>query len=200
FNEQSVVGFVARNRKVINIADAYDAAGLLRLSPTLSFDRSWDRRTGVRTRQMLTVPLCASNNLLTGVIQLINKKSASRFTAEDENQARAIGETPGIELYNQYPLARRKPAKFKCLIAANLVIQKELDAAVAEAREKQRAVESVLMEKYRISRKDIGQSLSAFYKCPFLESTTRLSATPELVKNLNVNYLKANHWIPLRHQ
>ncbi|HJY79767.1 MAG TPA: GAF domain-containing protein, partial [Candidatus Binatia bacterium] len=68
FNEQSVVGFVARNRKVINIADAYDAAGLLRLSPTLSFDRSWDRRTGVRTRQMLTVPLCASNNVLTGVI------------------------------------------------------------------------------------------------------------------------------------
>jgi GAF domain-containing protein len=102
FSEQSIVGFVARNRKVINIADAYDAAELLRLSPTLSFDRSWDRRTGVRTRQMLTVPLCASNNLLTGVIQLINKKSASRFTAEDENQVHAIGQTLGIALYNQY--------------------------------------------------------------------------------------------------
>ena len=200
FNEQSVVGFVARNRKVINIADAYDAAGLLRLSPTLSFDRSWDRRTGVRTRQMLTVPLCASNNVLTGVIQLINKKSAGRFTAEDENQVHAIGQTLGIALYNQYQLARKKPTKFDGLLAANLLSEKELDTAIAEAREKQRAVESVLMEKYRISKKDIGQSLSAFYKCPFLESATRLAIAPELVKNLNANYLKANHWVPLRHQ
>src|SRR5262249_24484392 len=198
FNEQSVVGFVARNRKVINIADAYDAAELLRLSPTLSFDRSWDRTTGVRTRQMLTVPLCASNNLLTGVIQLINKKSASRFTAEDENQVRAIGQTLGIALYNHYQLARRKPTKFDGLIAANLVSEKELDAAVAEAREKQRAVESVLMEKYRVSKKDLGQSLSAFYRCPFLGSRARLAAAPELGQNLNPNYPRANYWIPLR--
>ena len=93
---------MARNRKAVNIADAYDATELLRLSPTLSFDRSWDRRTGVRTRQMLTVPLCASNNMLTGVLQLINKKSAGRFTVEDESQVHAIGQTLGIALYNQY--------------------------------------------------------------------------------------------------
>ena len=109
FNEQSVVGFVARNRKVVNIADAYDEAELLRLSATLSFDRSWDQRTGVRTRQMLTVPLCASSNLLTGILQLINKKSASRFTAEDEDQVHAIGQTLGIALYNQYGANRCCP-------------------------------------------------------------------------------------------
>ncbi len=200
FNEQSVVGFVARNRKTVNIADAYDNAELLHVGPTLSFDRSWDQRTGVRTRQMLTVPLCASNNILTGLIQLVNKKSAVRFTTEDEDQVRAIGQTLGIALYNQYQLARKKPTKFDGLLAANLIGQKELDAAIAEAREKQRAVESVLMEKYRVSKKDIGQSLSTFYKCPFLESTARLSVTAELVKNLNVNYLKANYWVPLGHQ
>src|SRR5205085_12610198 len=52
FNEQSVVGFVARNRKAVNVADAYDAAELSRLGAALAFDRSWDQRTGVRTRQM----------------------------------------------------------------------------------------------------------------------------------------------------
>ncbi len=200
FNEQSVVGFVARNRKTINVADAYDRAELLRVGPTLAFDRSWDQRTGVRTRQMLTVPLCASNNVLTGVIQLVNKKSAARFTTEDEAQVHAIGQTLGIALYNQYQLARKKPTKFDGLLAANLIGPKELDAAIAEAREKQRAVESVLMEKYRLSKKDIGHSLSTFYKCPFLGSTARLSLTAELVKNLNVNYLKANYWVPLGHQ
>ena len=200
FNEQSVVGFVARNRKTVNIVDAYDAAELLRLSPALSFDHSWDQRTGVRTRQMLTVPVCASNNLLTGVLQLINKKSAIHFTVEDEDKVHAIAQTLGIALYNQYQLARRKPTRFDALLAANFISQKELDAAIAEARDRQRTVEAVLMEKYRISKKDLGQSLSAFYKCPFLESAARLSAPAELVKNLSVSYLKANYWIPLRLQ
>src|SRR5262249_35278979 len=150
----------------------------LRFSPALSFDRSWDQRTGVRTRQMLTVPLCASNNVLTGVLQLVNKKSSGQFTIEDENQASAIGQTLGIALYNQYQLARRKPTRFDGLLATNLISEKELDTAIAEARDKQRAVETVLMEKYRILKKDIGQSLSAFYKCPFLESAARLTAAP----------------------
>jgi type II secretory ATPase GspE/PulE/Tfp pilus assembly ATPase PilB-like protein len=197
-NEQSIVGFVARHRKPLNLADAYNAAELLRFSPTPKFDRSWDQRTGVRTRQMLTVPVCAPNNVLTGVLQLLNKKSADRFTAEDEEKVLALAQSLGIALYNQYQLARKKPTKFDGLLAANLISQRELDQAITDARERQRTVESVLMEKYRLSKKEIGQSLSAFYHCPFLESATRLSVTPELVKNLNVNYLKANHWIPLR--
>src|SRR5256712_13345959 len=41
-NEQSIVGFVARNRKTVNIADAYNTVELTRLSPTLTFDSSWD--------------------------------------------------------------------------------------------------------------------------------------------------------------
>src|SRR5947209_2057087 len=37
-NEQSIVGFVARNRKTVNIDDAYNTAELTRISPTLTFD------------------------------------------------------------------------------------------------------------------------------------------------------------------
>ena len=103
-----------------------------------------------------------------------------------------------MQLYNQYQLARKKPTRFDGLLAANLVSEKELEAAVAEARERQRTVEAVLMEKYRVSKKDLGQSLSAFYRCPFLGPGARPPAAPELVKNLNLNYLRANHWIPLR--
>jgi len=44
-NEQSIVGFVARNRKTVNIADAYNTAELTRLSPTLTFDSSGDQKT-----------------------------------------------------------------------------------------------------------------------------------------------------------
>ncbi|MBI3303826.1 MAG: GspE/PulE family protein, partial [Deltaproteobacteria bacterium] len=198
-NEQSITGFVAHHRKTVNVADAYDTAELAHLNPALSFDRSWDQKTGVRTTQMLTVPVCANNNTLTGVIQLINTRSGARFTAEDEAKVQDIAQTLGIALYNQYRLARRKPTKFDGLLSANLLSQTELDAAIAVAREAQRPIESVLMDTYKISKKALGQSLSAFYKCPFFEPGEKLTTVaPGLLKNINLSYLKANYWIPLR--
>lgn len=197
-NEQSIAGFVARHRKTVNVTDAYDPSALARVSPTLSFDRSWDEKTGVRTTQVLTVPVCAQNNVLTGVLQLINKRNGACFTVEDEAHVQDIAQTLGIALYNQYQLARRKPTKFDGLIAANLLSQSELEAAVATARDTQRTVEAVLMDTYKISKKALGQSLSTFYKCPFFEFSERLTVAPALLKNINLSYLKANHWVPLR--
>ena len=99
---RSVAGYVAHNKQAVNIADAYDAAELHRLSSHLSFDRSWDKKTGIRTRQLLTVPVCDTTNTLTGVMQLINKKEAARFTAADQEKVREIAATLGIALHNQY--------------------------------------------------------------------------------------------------
>ncbi|MCS6925012.1 MAG: GspE/PulE family protein [Candidatus Binatia bacterium] len=197
-SDQSIAGFVARHRRLVNIADAYDSAELARISPLLSFDRSWDQKTGVRTTQVLAAPLYASNKLLTGVIQLINKKGASCFTSADEARVQELAQTLGIALYNQYRLAKRKPTRFDALVTHNLISQVELDAAITEARETQRAVEAVLMEKYHVSRQAIGQALSAFYACPFFDPEEQLTIDSALVKNLNLNYLKTHHWLPLR--
>jgi len=197
-NDQSIVGFVARNCIKVNVADAYDQAELASISPTLAFDNSWDQKSGMRTRQVLTVPVCAPNHVLTGVIQIINKQSADRFTREDEEKVQEIAHTLGIALYNQYQLASRKPTKFDGLIAASLLSQAELDAVMATARETQRPIETILIETYRISRQALGQSLSAFYKCPFFEPGEKLTVPPALLKNINLNYLKTSLWIPLR--
>ncbi len=197
-DEGSISGFVAKNRVVVNITDAYDQAELARVSPALSFDDSWDRKTGFRTRQMLTVPALANNNLLTGVIQLINKKGEDRFTKEDEDKVQEIGKTLGIALYNQYQLAKKKPTKFDELVSSSLITQKELETAIVEAREQQKPGESVLMAKYKIEKKEIGKSLSLFYKCPFIEFEARILIPPELVKNITLSYLRANFWVPLR--
>ena len=196
--DQSIAGFAARHRKMVNIADAYCTTELAHISPTLAFDRSWDQKTGVRTTQVLAAPLCTSTKILTGVIQLINKKNTAHFTLEDEAKVQEIAQTLGIALYNQFQLARRKPTRFDGLIASSLMSQPELDAAIAEARETQQTIESVLMGKYQISRKALGQSFSTFYKCPFFEPNERLMIELPLLRNINLNYLKAHHWIPLR--
>ncbi|MFB3121012.1 MAG: GspE/PulE family protein [Candidatus Binatia bacterium] len=197
-NNMSIAGFVAGNQRVVNISDAYDKGELTKINPTLSFDSSWDKKTGFRTKQVLTVPALSSNELVTGVIQLINKKGGGGFTAEDEGRVQEIARTLGIALYNQFQLAKKKPTKFDYLVSSGFLTQNELETAIVEARETRRDVESLLMEKYKIAKKDIGRSLSLFYKCPFVEHADRITIPKELVENINLGYLKANFWIPLR--
>jgi len=197
-NEKSVAGFVAKNRAVVNLSDAYNKTEIAKVSPDLSFDSSWDQKTGFRSRQMLTVPLLSSNNLLTGVMQLINKKSGNRFTKNDQERVTDIAKTIGIAFHNQYQLARKKPTKFDYLVSSALITKVELDQAVAEARDRRREIEALLIEKYRIGKRDLGESLSLFYKCPFIEFEERIFIPPNLVKNISYKYLSANLWIPLR--
>jgi type II secretory ATPase GspE/PulE/Tfp pilus assembly ATPase PilB-like protein len=195
---QSIVGFVASNCVTVNVANAYDKAELTRISTTLAFDSSWDQRSGMRTRQVLAVPVCApSTNALTGVIQLINKRSADRFTTLDEQRVREIAQTLGIALHNQYQSMRRKSAKFDALVTSNLLGQQELELAISEARDKQRPLEAILMETHRIRKQDIGNALSTFYRCPFFDPEEQLVLDPTLLENLNLNYLKTHGWVPL---
>lgn len=196
---QSIVGFVASNCLTVNIANAYDKTELTRISTTLTFDSSWDQRSGMRTRQILAVPVGApSTNALMGVIQLINKRGADRFTTHDEQKVQEIAQTLGIALHNQYQAARRKPTKFDALVSGNLLSQQELEQAIIEAREKQRSLESILLETYHIRKQDIGTALSSFYRCPFFDPEEQLVRDPLLLANLNLSYLKTHGWVPLR--
>src|SRR5205085_6226373 len=103
--EKSISGYVALWRQLVNITDAYDKAELQKISPTLSFDSSWDKKTGVRTTQVLCAPILHDNRTTVGVLQLINKKSDERFTKEDEAAASRIATTLGIAFHNQHQMA-----------------------------------------------------------------------------------------------
>ncbi len=196
---QSIVGFVANNCLAVNVANAYDKAELAHISTMLAFDSSWDQRSGMRTCQVLAVPVCApATNTLVGVMQLINKRSADRFTSQDEQKVREIAQTLGIALHNQYQSARKKPAKFDALVSSNLLSQQELDLAIVEARDKQRTLESILMETYHIRKQDLGNTLSTFYRCPFFDPEEQLVLDPVLLENLNLSYLKMHGWVPIR--
>ena len=72
-NETSIAGFVAAAARVVNVTDAYDKAELARISPTLTFDSSWDKKTGFRTQQILGMPIMHEGKPI-GVVQLLNKK------------------------------------------------------------------------------------------------------------------------------
>jgi type II secretory ATPase GspE/PulE/Tfp pilus assembly ATPase PilB-like protein len=197
-NEASISGYCARYGKIINIADAYDAAELAAINPRLSFDPSWDKRSGFRSRQMLAVPILVERKYLMGVLLLINKRDGGRFTAEEEGFASDIAETLGLALRNQSQIVQRRPSKFDYLLDQQILSRQDLSNAMSEARRKRCDVETVLLEIYRVPKADLGQALSRFYGCPFLPFDDRLVIDRSLLKDLNFEFLKANFWLPLR--
>ncbi len=56
------------------------------------------------------------------------------------------------------------------------------------------------MDRYRIPKPAIGLALAGFYGCPFLAYDERTIMERELLKDLSLDYLRMNHWVPLRRQ
>jgi len=205
-SEKSVAGYVAAAGRIVNVADAYDRAELAKISPTLSFDGSWDQKTGFRTKQILGMPILHEGKPI-GVIQLLNKKRGARFTKEDETGVSRIAKTLGIAFNNQaqlsqsQELAQAKPkAKFDYLVAQQRITAQELNSAVAEARRRQVDVESILIEQYKVPKGEVGIALSQFYECPFIEYDDKVLPPPDLLKGLRIEYLRRNFWLPLRRE
>src|SRR6202142_4042115 len=69
-DRNSMAGGVALERQTIRIDDVYE----LSKRATFGFDRSFDERTGYRTKSMICTPLTNNRGDVLGVLQLINKK------------------------------------------------------------------------------------------------------------------------------
>ena len=165
----SIAGFTALSRKTLNIKDAYDASELQMFHANLRFDQRWDKSTGFRTKAVLAVPILFEKYLL-GVVQLINKRHGVAFTPQDEDAAEEIARILGIAFYNQHRVTRSsKPSKFGVLIDKGVVSEKDLEAAVSNARMNNTTVEKVLIDDYNAPREEIGRSLAVYYSTPWFD-------------------------------
>jgi HD-GYP domain-containing protein (c-di-GMP phosphodiesterase class II) len=110
-SRNSMAGWVALERQTIRIEDAYQRTP----GVSFGFDRSFDERTGYRTKSMICAPLTNNRGEVLGVLQLINKKhSASQrllnssdveryvvpFDGRSEQLLLAVAAQAGIALEN----------------------------------------------------------------------------------------------------
>ena len=85
-----LAGYTAETGEVINIKDAYEDP---RFNPEV------DRRTGFRTRGVLSVPVFNRDGRIIGVTQAINKRGGD-FDQEDEELLRALSSQISVSLEN----------------------------------------------------------------------------------------------------
>ncbi|MEK6763632.1 MAG: GspE/PulE family protein [Nitrospirota bacterium] len=58
-------------------------------------------------------------------------------------------------------------------------------------------LEAVLLDRYRVPKDALGSALSDFYQCPYLPYDERTIIDADLLKTLNLDYLKKNFWLPI---
>ncbi len=193
----SISGCSAFKQKLINIKNVYDDEELASIDSDLKFDKSWDQKTGFRTKQVLVVPIIFKKFLL-GAIQLINRKDGGSFTELDGESATEMAKILGIAIYNQKRMAKARPSKFDYILENHILTQKELDKATANARKRKESIENILMSELKVSKNDIGKSLSKFYKVPFVDYNKNMAIPGELLAGLKVPFMRNNVWVPLR--
>jgi type II secretory ATPase GspE/PulE/Tfp pilus assembly ATPase PilB-like protein len=197
---QSVAGYVAMSKQMVNIADVYDDDALKRIHPSLTFLKEVDKRSGYRTKQMLVVPILDGDNLH-GVLQVINNKSDQPFGELETEGATQLCATLATAIRQRMQKAqdsaRRKATKYDGLIADGVLTYEELQGAVMRAREQAEPVEQVLMREFSIRPAQIGPSLSKFFGVPYEPVNTGRIRVEALQGALKREFVTEQGWVPL---
>lgn len=197
---QSIAGYVAQSRQMLNIADVYDDEALKRIHPTLTFLKEVDKRSGYRTKQMLVMPIL-DGDTLHGVLQVINNKSDQPFGDLEVEGANQLCKTLATAIRQRMQRAedgaRRKATKYDGLLAAGVITAEELQTAIVKAREEAKSVEHVLMADYQIRPAQIGPSLSRFFGVPYEPFNPGRIRSEALQGPLKREFVVEQGWIPL---
>ena len=197
-NNKSIAAYTAKNAEITNISDAYDTHELAMINKDLSFDGTWDKKSGYITKQILTVPIFYKKYVI-GVLQLINKKNGAGFTLEDQTSAVEMAKVLGIAFFNQNKMAkkREKRSRFDFLLKNNFITEKELQQAVTAARTRRVSIESVFLNELKVKKEDIGRSLAEYYRCEYVPFDSNYPIPGELLPLVKQVFLKRNLWVPL---
>ena len=194
---QSIAGYVAYHKRVVNIADVYDDNELKKFAPEIRFLKEVDLKTGYRTKQMLVSPILNEEGDLLGVVQVINSLSGLPFPIVAVEGVGELGKTLAIAFEQRSRPQLGIKTKFDSLIGEGLISTAELELAARNARKKNKSVEDVLIEEFQVKPDAVGRSLSAFYQVPYEPFKTDRIKPTDLLKNLKREYVEQSLWLPV---
>ena len=197
---QSIAGYSAFSKQLLNIADVYDAGALKKIHPSLTFLGEVDRRTGYRTCQMLVAPIL-DGNALYGVLQIINNRSNEPFGELEVEGFSQLCKTLAIAIQHGMrkteDALRRTSTKYDGLIADGVMTAEELAQCVQDARHSGQPIEQLLISQYKVQAQQIGPSLAKFFGVPY-ECVNPDRIRSELLHGaLKRKFLEQQGWIPL---
>ncbi|ACO03236.1 MAG TPA: PAS domain-containing protein [Persephonella sp.] len=107
-DKESIAGYTALEKRILNIKDIHDKKELSSIDPDLKYHNPWLSIKGVETRSMLSVPVIKDGEVL-GVFQAINKDPY--FTEKDEEILGKITPLIAIALDNVIKYSKMRIAQ-----------------------------------------------------------------------------------------
>uniref|UniRef100_C6DY88 Putative phytochrome sensor protein n=1 Tax=Geobacter sp. (strain M21) TaxID=443144 RepID=C6DY88_GEOSM len=198
----SLAGFCALSGTLLNIRDAYDTHELKMISSGLSFDVTWDKKSGFRTKQVLCVPM-KFNNQMIGVMQLINKKVGGAFDDTDLSYATELATSLSIAIHNIFRLAAsakliRNKSRYNYLLDKNLLEQADIQKATAHPDVATIGLDHVLMRDCNIPREEMIKCLSLNFGTEFVSFDPDLPRLDDVLRKTKPDRLKKERWVPVK--
>ncbi|ABD71637.1 putative GAF sensor protein [Rhodoferax ferrireducens T118] len=197
---QSIAGYVAFSRRLLNLPDVYDDDALKQIHPALTFLKEVDKRSGYRTRQMLVAPILEGKTLY-GVLQVINNKNDQPFGELEVEGVSQLCKTLGTAIRQRIQKAeasaRRMATKYDGLVADGVMSAQELEHCLQQARVEGKSVEQVLITQYQVRPAQIGPSLAKFFGVPYEPFSAGRIRSEMLHGPLKREFIEQQGWIPL---
>ncbi len=193
---QSVAGYAALSRKILNLRDVYDEEELRYRNPELRFQQGVDKRTGYRTEQMLVAPILHGEEVV-GVVQLINYLRGGRFPDLVVEAMRYLCETLAIAFSQRQKAPSLDRSRFVTSIRESVLTRSQVDAALAQAEERGVDIEDVLINDYGLKVGVVGRALADFFAVPYLGFHAERRKSDELLKTFNREFVLEKQWLPI---
>jgi hypothetical protein len=196
--EQSIAGFVAVHKRMINIRDVYDDKELKSYSPQLNFLKQVDSKTGYRTKQMLVAPVAdPQTKELIGVVQSINSKTGQPFPPVMEEGTAHVCETLAIAFRQRQKPTVALKGKYDQLVANAVISAEELELATRSSRRKNLDIETVLIDEFQVKPSAIGEALGAYFGVPYESFKSDRIKPFDLLKNMSREFVESSMWVPI---
>jgi len=196
-DKQSIAGYVALTRQTLRINNLGDPEELQRIDPELQFNQQVDQATGFRSEHMLVAPLLQGlGKELVGVLQLINQRGDAQFDSVSEDGLAQLSAVLALAFFQRIKTGALLPKRYEALAEQGVISSLELELAQRWAQRKNKDLEQVLVEDFKLSLAKIGQALAKATKLPYQPYESSWRADPELVKRLTRAGSQQSQWLP----
>ena len=192
FSPTSLAGYVALAQRAILVENVYNAEELTNIHPRLQWDKKFSESKGLFFKSMMVVPI--KDEILLGVIQIINLRDDVEFTREDLKHATMVAQMLARQFRSEFQSTQ---GPYDYLVQQGRISSADLDKVTHNAGLYGGTVTKALMEDFKIDADEIGKSLEFYYRVPYMKFDPKITLPIDMMENLGASYLRNNLWVPI---
>lgn len=191
----SIAGYVALSKQAITIKDVRDDSELKKIHPSLCFNASFEKTIEFKSKSMLVLPILY-NDVLLGVLQIINRQDGQLFSDTDLKRGQQFAELLGQKFRYDFGCTE---GPFDYILEQGWIEEKAF-RQLADKADERTPLTRLLRDHARLSSAQIGKSLEYFYQVPFVAYNPEKYFLHPLCEKVNKAYLRNSNLVLLAEQ